>query len=327
MEAILNKQEIAELLLAIQNGEVAMTSEEESRQQQLDRAADSVNLFKMTGGDREATRVPNFDIIVDSFARDYATTLTNQLQRTFTIHRLDLEIMEYQQFLASFSNSGAIGVFEMPPLPTGSMVIFDTRLSFSILEIMLGAAIDISSPAIERRLTTLEVNIIKSTMAEVCEDLDKAFSQVVECRTTMLKLENNTRMVSICEPEAEVEVVTLAVRLREEIGHIHLIFPLTTLDPLRAQLKELLKINIRHTSNWREVFIDHMQQLELHLTARSGTIEMDVRQILGLKVGDIIELGYDPNSPLEILVENRQKFTAVPGTHGGSKAISIVDTV
>jgi flagellar motor switch protein FliM len=327
MEAILNQTEIEGLLAAIKSGEVTMTSEEQQEQERLDGAADSISLFKLTHGDRDAARVPNFDIIVDSFARDFATTLTNQLQRTFTLHRLELDTMEYQEFLSKRSNSGAIGIFEMPPLPTGCLLMFDAHLSFSILEIMLGAAMDIESPPMDRRLTTLEVNIIKGIIGNVSGDLNKAFSPMLECHSAILKLENNTRMVSLCEPEAEVEVATLQVKIREEIGRIYMLFPLTTLDPLRPQLKELLKIHTQRASNWKEIFSNHLREIPLQVTARSGLLNMNVRQILELKAGDIIPLNYDPNNPLEVLVEENQKFTAVPGTHNGNKAISILSTV
>ena len=39
--------------------------------------------------------------------------------------------------------------------------------------------------------------------------------------------------------------------------------------------------------------------------------------------GDILTLDYDPNLPLKVLVEDKPKFFAIPGTHNGKKAISL----
>jgi flagellar motor switch protein FliM len=48
-----------------------------------------------------------------------------------------------------------------------------------------------------------------------------------------------------------------------------------------------------------------------------------VREILNFEVGDIIDLGCDPNSPLKIFVEDKHKFLALPGLQSGHKAVRI----
>ena len=57
--------------------------------------------------------------------------------------------------------------------------------------------------------------------------------------------------------------------------------------------------------------------------AQSGTITMPLRKVMKLEKGDIIDLNYDPNSPLKILVEENLKFFAIPGTISGKKAIHL----
>lgn len=327
MEPILSKKEIASLLTALREGTISLSDEEAKFQELKKQNATPVNLFNQTKFDREQVRIPNFDIIVDVFCRMYTTSLTNQLQRTFNIRRSSMETIKFEEFMASQGNSGAIGVFDLKPLPTGALVIFDPHLSFSILEIMLGAAIDIESPMLERRLTTLELNILKSPVTEICPDLSKAFAQLMKINPTMVKLENNARLISIAKPDEEVIVATLQVVIRQEIGKIHMLFPITTLDPLREQLKELLKISSQKGSTWKDVFVSQIQRVPLEITAKSGEMTMTVRDILAMEVGDVLEINYDPNLPLQVLVEECHKFNAIAGTHNGNKAISLVGAV
>ena len=42
-----------------------------------------------------------------------------------------------------------------------------------------------------------------------------------------------------------------------------------------------------------------------------------------MEVGDIINLDYNPSAPLKVLVEEKVKFSAIPGTVNGKKAISL----
>ncbi len=68
---------------------------------------------------------------------------------------------------------------------------------------------------------------------------------------------------------------------------------------------------------------EEILELPTTITAQSGTLSLSVSQLLDLKNGDLLEIDYDPNSPLKVLVEDQPTFFAVPGTHNGKKAISL----
>jgi flagellar motor switch protein FliM len=321
MEQILNKTEIAELLKAIHDGKISLDLDEKQHSQFL--ACTPANLFQLTRPDNQQFRIPNFDIILDTFCRSYATSLSNQLQRSFSITRTALESFEFQKFMADKTNPGAIGILDMNPLKYGAMIILDPVISFSVLEIMLGAAVELQTLHLDRRLTTLELTILKAILSDACNDLNKAFSQLLDMHSALIKLENNARLVSIVEPEAEVIVGTFMVKVGEHSGEIHLIFPFATLEPLRDSLRELLNIPTITKSTWQGVLEDEIKEVPAKITALSGTITLSINQILRMKEGDILDLDYDPNTPLKILVEDKVKFFAIPGTHNGKKAISL----
>jgi flagellar motor switch protein FliM len=320
MEPTLSRAEIADLLKAIHEGQVSLALDEA---QEDFLHCTPVNLFQLARPDKEQFRIPNFDIILDTFCRYYGTSLTNQLQRTFSVTRVSLETFEFQKFMADKSKPGSIGILDLPPLKQGALIIFDPKLSFSMLEIMLGASSDIESLELDRNLTTIELNILKSSMDDACLDIDKAFSQLLDIKSHLIKVENNPRLVSIVDPEGEVIVGTLLVKAGQYSGHVHLVFPFTTLEPLRDLLKELLNISTQTKSNWYEIIEEQLQDMPVSVIAQSGTIEMNVRKVLNLQVGDIIGLDYDPTSPIQVLVENSPKYYAIPGTHNGKKAISL----
>lgn len=323
MEPILNRAEIADLLQAIRSGQVSLDVGED---QNDFLPCSPLNLFQLAKTDKEQFRIPNFDIIIDAFCRQYATSLTNQLQRTFSITRVSLETYEFQKFMADKSQPGAIGILDLPPLKQGALIIYDPKLSFSLLEIMLGASSDIDTLELERQLTTIELNILKTPISDACADIDKTFSQLIDIKTQIVKLENNPRLVSIVDPEGEVIVGTLNVKVGQYSGDIHLVFPFATLEPLRELLKELLTISSKNQSTWYDVIEEQIQDMPVTVTARSGTIRMSVEQVLGLQVGDTIDLDYDPNSPVQVMVEDSHKYYAIPGTHNGKKAISLTES-
>jgi flagellar motor switch protein FliM len=321
MEQILSKTEISDLLKAIREGMVSLDLEEKQEPHFLD--CTPANLFQLTKPDSELFRIPNFDIILDAFCRSYSTSISNQLQRSFTITRTSLQSFEFQKFMADKTNPGAIGILDLNPLKYGAMIILDPILSFSVLEIMLGASADLQSLHLDRKLTALELTILKAILSDACVDLNKAFSQLLEMDSALIKLENNARLVSIVEPEAEVIVGTFMVKVGDHSGEIHLLFPFATLEPLRDSLRELLNIPTITKSSWQQVLEDEIQEVPATITALSGSFTLSINQLLRIQPGDILDINYDPNAPLKVLVEDKIKFLAIPGTHNGKKAISL----
>lgn len=288
MEPVLNRAEIAHLLKAIRDGKVVHG--QDNRDQERFLPCTPINIFQLTRPDSEQFRIPNFDIILDNFSRMHGRSLTQQLQNTFTVTRTALETFEFQKFMEDKHTPGAIGILDLAPLKHGALIMLDSELSFSMLEIMLGASTDLVSPLMDRRLTPIELNILKTIIVDACLDLDKAFAPLQELRTTLIKLENKARLVSIVEPEAEVIVGTFMVKAGEYSGEVHLVFPFVTLEPLRQQLKDLLNISTVTKSAWQDILADQIEEAIVTITAQSGTIDLTVSEVLQLEPGTILPI-------------------------------------
>lgn len=327
MEPILTKEEIADLLKAIKAGGMALESVQDSPYR-LGRVVHSEDLdlfrtYERTHGSGEL-RIPNLDIVFDSFARHFATGLTNSLQRTFTVERDDITTTGFQQSLQDINNQGAVGIYNLTPLKHGCLFHFDTLLAFSLLEIMLGSSQSSESLALDRNLTTIEMAILKGTMASICVDLRKAMQPIIDLQTHLSKVENNFRLVSIVEPETEVLVSGFTIKLGgEPCGRMRCIIPYLTLEPLREQFKALVNIAQAGSHGWSDYFARESLHMESTVIARSGQINMTIGTILALQPGDIIDMDYNPEQPLTIMVEDHPLFSATPGERNGKKAFHI----
>ncbi len=321
MEPILTKEQIAELLLAIKSGQVStdLSGEDDT----LFDNVEPINLFQLGTGKDQQQRIPNLDIILDNFAQNFSISLTNLLQRTFHISRTSIEDMGFQEYLLSQKNAGAIGVLSLDPLKNGALMVFNGELCFSLIEIMLGASLEMAPLQLARKPTTIELNVLKSTMARACQDINKSFEQVIPIESSVLKVESNPRLVSIAEADAEILAGSFEVAVGELKGKFDIVFPVATLDPVREILRDLLTVRTVKQSGWYEILTRELEQMTTTIIARSGLVTMPVHKVMNLKKGDIIGLNYDPNSPLQVLVEDSQKFFAVPGSINGKKAIHL----
>lgn len=322
MEPILSKEQIAELLVAIKSGQVS-TDLQDSEDNVDQVNVKPVNLFQLGLTGETQQRIPNFDLILDNFAQNFATTLTNQLQRNFNIKRTSIENLEFQTYLNTQKDAGALGVLSLDPLKNGALMVLDGELCFSLIEIMLGASTEITPLQLDRKPTTIELNVLKSTMLKACGDIDKALEQIIPLKSSIVKVESNPRLVSIVDPDSEVLAGRFEIKVGSLSGNFDMVFPVATLDPIREQLRELLTVKTVRQSGWKDILMHETEKMTTTIIAQSGTIAMPVHKIMQLKKGDILNIDYDPNSPLKILVEESHKFFAIPGTISGKKAIHL----
>lgn len=322
MEPILKKKEIDDLLNAIRQGQVSLDLDGEDRSQ-FTKECTPLNLFQINGLSNELGRLPNFDILLDNFCQNFAITLTNHLQRTFKISRAQIDSHHFLDFLLENKDAGAIGVIDISPLKHGALILIDPQMCYSMVEIILGAATDIDHIHPDRKLTNIELKIIHSILTQGCDDLNRAFAPLISLESSVLKVESNSRLVSITEPDAEIIVGNLEIKVGEITGQMKIVFPLSTIDPLREGLKDLLNVNKSKQQLWSIPIKQEVQHIYTDLIAQSGVISMSISDILKLEAGDTILIDYNPNSPLKVLVEDQHKFYAIPGTHNGKKAINI----
>ncbi len=321
MEPTLSREEIAALLQAIHDGEVPL-NENEERQEHLAPVQD-IDLFNSTQNQTEEVRFPNFDLIIDNFCRHYAIALTNELQRSFDITRTNLEATTFKQFINTMGAPGAIGIFNLPPLKQGALFSTSLNLSYTLIEMTLGAPTEIDSEAPQRPLTTLEITMLRPLLELANTCFDATFKPLLDIESSLHKIESNPRLVSITEDESEVLIAKLAVQFKEITGEITLAFPVAALAPIREKLRLLLNLHEITKGNWQNIIKKSVCDMVMELTAQSGVMEMNIGQIAGLKKGDILPLNYDPDTPLKVLVGNQLKFFAKPGLMRGKKAISI----
>jgi len=327
VEPILSKEEIADLLSAIKAGQVSMDLvDQEPSQRRRYLPSTEIDLVQSYARAKSSgeMRVPNLDIVLDNFARRFTTSLTNVLQRNFAVERDEIATTNFQQSLVDLKSQGAVGIYAMSPLKHGCLFHFDTLLSFTLLEIMLGSSQSSESLALDRNLTTIEMAILRTCMQDICQDLQAAMRPVIEMQISLSKVENNFRLVSIVEPETEVLVTRFPIQLGgEKCGQMRLIIPYLTLEPLRDKFKALVTIAQATTNSWTPVVLQQALDMESPVVARSGQLNMSIRRILSLQPGDIIDLPYNPDQPLTILADDQPLFTAIPGERNGKKAFHI----
>ncbi len=70
---------------------------------------------------------------------------------------------------------------------------------------------------------------------------------------------------------------------------------------------------------------EHLEQVSLGLSAYLGSVDVPLSELMELEVGDVIPLGVEIDSPVDIYIEDRCCARAAWGTHHGLQAIRVLE--
>lgn len=326
-DQILSREEIADLLQNLQDGQ---SGDDEQPLEELDipsvgKRVTRIDLLRLPTSGR--WKLPNLDIIYEGFGRNYGVTMTNQLQRAAVVKLSDITSMDFEVFLQQIAKRHtAIGIFKLDPLKGGGLLVFENKLSSALVEVMLGGSGEVNSEVqLDRPLTAIEMNLVRSIMEFASDELTKAFSSVEELKPELLKVETNPRLVNIVAHETAVIVATFTVMVENLGATMSLVVAQPTLEPLRERLKDGAFSSERTvTEEWKPLLEEHFDEIPIDTTVRFETVKLTAREILDLDVGDFIELNCDPSSPIFLDVEGKTKFRGKQGSQNGNKAIQII---
>jgi flagellar motor switch protein FliM len=326
MERILSKDEIAELLSAIRDGDLDVSPRTE--EQSVEEPPQATRLDLVNVPRKRHYRIDNLDIVLDTFARNFGITLANRLQRSLSVKRSGLQAFGFEDFLQQIPSNDPIAILEMKPLRGAGLLIFSKTLAFFMVERLLGGYSNQVNPLPERALTAIEKNIIRNTVEDACHDLEKTFLPVEKLLCTMIKLENNPRMVNIVPPDAQVIVGQFSVAFGDRQGEVTLVLPQASLEPLREKMREKLGPFAKSQDKaWDGNLRRALQSMETELSVQLATVRLRVRDVLNLQVGDIIDLGCDLNDTLILRVEGKAKFRAQAGTRNDKTAVRVLERI
>lgn len=323
MEPILSKQEIADLLQTLQKDGEVLSRQGSTEPIRITSGHPEINLFKVPTGVQQRSEIANFNLIIDQFQSVFSRSLAQHLQRTVTIEDIDVQSVPFRDYLSVEGNYRPTGLLSLKPLSNGCLLTYDSHLWFLLLEILLGGVNTSSMTAPDRSPTKLEMNLLSSSMELACRALDRAFLPVMQINSSLIETIIDPRLLSFTSPDSIVTVHRFKVELDEATTFLELVFPYETLVSCRDPLDKLTRLHNLSDKNWPEIISDRLESMPLTIMAQSCSVDLTIRQLIDLKVGDIIPVNHEPESSVDILVEGIPKFSGTPGQRKSKRNVRI----
>jgi flagellar motor switch protein FliM len=322
MSQILSQQEVNALLHGIMGGQV-------ETEQQGEGKADGIQSYDFTSQERIIRgRMPTLEIIHQKFTRLFRTSLSGTLRRIIDVSVRSTNLVKFGEFLKILPIPTSMHVLRMAPLRGGTLLVLESTLVFAFIDIFFGGS-GVSHMKVEGRdFTAIESRMIQWVVELFCRDLEKAWEPVELIHIELERSEINPQFVGIVPPSEVVIIIEFGVEMEQCHGVIHLCLPYSMIEPIREKLYTAFqseRLEIDH--NWVKRLINQLEEVEVEASVELGTTMMRGRDLLSLKVGDIIRLNQDSESELIVRIEGVPKFRGLPRVVREKKAIQLTNRV
>jgi len=324
MASVLAQEEVDALLQGVASDDLGIEEEEDEEYDPTE-----IVPFDLTAQDRIIRgRMPTLEIIHDRFVRLFRLTLSNALRKVVDISVRSTELIKFGEFLKTLPVPSSMNLFRMTPLRGNAIMVLETRLVFTLIDLFFGGSGELEVKAEGRDFTEIENRMIKRVVISGLEDLQSSWRPVFPVQINYTRSEINPQFVAIVPHSEIVIVVTFDVEVGRAPMSITICVPYSMIEPIRTRLNAGFQSEQDEKDNtWSNRFKKNLDETYVELIAQLGVTKMSVSDFLNLQRGDLIDLEHETQYPINVLANGVPKFTGFQGAYKGRKAISIHELV
>ena len=250
-------------------------------------------------------RMPTLEIINERFARQLRIGLYNFLRRAVEISVGPVKVTKYSEFIRNLVVPTNLNLVHIKPLRGTALVILNPDLVFLIIDNLFGGDGRFHTRVEGRDFTQTEQRIIQRVLKVIFESYEKSWEPIYPIEFEYVRSEMNTQFTSIATPNEVVVTISFAIELGQVSGEMHFCMPYSMIEPIKDLLTSSLQAeNLEVDKRWMRLMRQQIQMADVELIANLGTAEVSLRDLVNMKVGDVI--------PLDIPQTVEAKIDGVP---------------
>jgi flagellar motor switch protein FliM len=322
MGNVLSQDEVDSLLGGITDG----TIETETDVPAESDAVDTYDFSMQTGPIHQ--RMPGLGIIYERFVGLMRTSLSLATQSGIDVNLSATDSVKFGEFCRSLPLPASLNIFKIEPLRGFSMIVIEGPLVFSFVDSFFGGK-GVSHVKLEGRgFTTIESKIIEKVVRIVLQDLKKAWADVFPINPVLVRSEIDPQFASIVAQDDVVIASKFMVDLENTSGSITVCYPHASIEPIRDKLKNRFQGDKAEVDKeWQQYAEKKIRELTVDVNCTLGSAKINGKQLLHMKVNDVIPLDRKTTDMITVSVEGIPKFRGYPGACGSNKAVQIIEKI
>lgn len=321
MNQVLSQSEVDALLSAVSDNEIKLDAQGKPD----DRV---VVVYDLTSQDRIIRgRLPQLDVIYEKFMRSFRVTLSSAIRKIAALNHSSTDFLKFGEFINTLPAPTCMSVLRMGNLRGSALFVIETKLAYALIDSFFGGD-DRPYTKIEGKdFTPIELSIVKKVVELAIQDLEVAWESVEAIDCSFVRTEVNPQFVGIVPPTDVVIASTFDVELEKASGTITLVIPYSAIEPIKQKLSSGFQVEADQTDKriWSKIISEQLKDVSVDIKVNLGETNVSIKDVMNMKVGDVISLSQDASKEIDVLVEGVKKFKGFYGSSHGSVAMKITD--
>ncbi len=260
------------------------------------------------------------------FARHFAAKVSASLRLEFTLNLSGVTTLPYTRFTAALPDPACLTLFKMEPAAGLGVISLPPPLALAITNRMLGGrGEDNAEP---RALTEIEISLLEDFVRTFAEDWCRQWPEGRDAPPLLIGYETNGKFLQTSPENTTVLVITLEASLGQRAQTIQIALPFAALT---ASLKRT-----PGTAAPREPRPAAPPPDKAVLARRAVTAlvtlpvvaawvvaALPLRDLLGLRASDVLELPAETLSQTRLSFTGRPMFVGAAGVRDGRVAVQL----
>ena len=325
MNEVLSQDEIDQLLQAISSGE----SEADDFKPVNDTRR--IKIYDFRRPDKfSKEQIRTVSNMHETFARLTTTSLSAQLRTLVHVHVASVDQLTYEEFIRSIPTPTTLAVINMDPLKGNAVLEIAPEITFIMIDRLFGGSGD-TGGKVNRDLTDIEQSVMEGIIVRILANMRESWTQVIDLRPRLQQIETNPQFAQIVPPTEMVILVTLEIKIGDEAGLMNICIPYLTIEPIVSKLSSQFwfsSVRRSSTTQYLGTLKEKISDVEMALVAEIGSLNVPIRDVVGLRVGDVVRLvNTKITDPLTLAIGNKKKFFCQPGVVGKKMAIQVIGKI
>ena len=324
MPEVLSQSQIDMLLNSMKNGG-QQDSLEEKKQNKNYRLYDFYSPKKFT---KDKLRI--LKGIYDNYCR-IATSQINSLFRVNSeVTVISIEEQRYYDFSNALTDEDILTLVNVV-LPEGRknppvLMHISQILMANMIDRMLGSVVYDKSIDSSYSYTDLEMPLYEKIIKYLVNIIRDAWSSYVRLDASVERIEENPSLLRDIGVDETVVIIMLDVNMQEISGKITFCVPGDLLSAIFRIIEKGKNPEEQYSalqSGTREELLEKIKKSVFNVEAKLADAQLNLRDICGLQVGDVINLQRKNDSEVDIYVEGQPWFYGKLGVHDKHMAVKI----
>lgn len=274
-------------------------------------------------------RLPMLDIVFDRLVRLMSTSLRNLTTDNVDVSLDQVSTVRFGDYLNSVALPAMISVFKAEEWDNSGLMVTDSALIYSIVDVLLGGRKGTTAIRIEGRpYTTIETKLVEKMIDVILSDLSSAFDPLSPVSFGLDRIETNPRFATITQSGNACVLVRMRIDMGDRGGRLEVLIPYATLEPVRELLLQMfMGEKFGRDSIWETHLTEELYKTDVQIQAVLGEVAIPLDDILNWRVGTQIMFPTTTEDELEVRCGDFPIFRGPVGQRQGKIALRIEDYI